>query len=474
MRQVCLDFSIRAAPHCFGSIACNFTTSSLTKPSRMAALDRIGQYVQSFRLNLPYSLDTVLPPLVDPWTGQEKNFVYTPQTHTYNGSDAGLRRSQYGDSETTDLLVRQYPPLFHAATNVSSFRQLLSSLTNLKHLTIRGSKDGFVPHLDHRNTSDFALVSLRAVLEQDHLPHLTELSVTTMHASALRFLQPTTLATWCARIESLELKLYAASLTKDRIPDDRIQSIYRYLQCFSGIVRFGFGWIGRRGPLPISKPHQQELVNARRDTKYHPAFRPSAAEEATSVIVSSKLSRLTLANMETSADVVSHWLKAHVSTLHDLHLDDVKLSSGTWDQALEPLTNLARSNRWAKPTREIWDVPIMLGSDIAAGRCKPTAPHPKRLDSGVQMGKTSLARSQAINDESASPARSTVTRSGHYLPSSTRQCAYRGKDQGAVKQCRFMLPPDKPPTPPPKEMKRSLWGCKEVKKIFRGGILRWP
>jgi len=318
-------------------------------------------------------------------------------------------------------------------------------------------------------------VSLGVALEQGCLPYLTDLSIIDIHVRALEHLKPSPSAKWCGRIESLDLKLYEGSLTKDQSQSDQLQIIHRYVQCFDSLRRLRFGWVDRRGPLPTSTPYQHELSNASlTTTKDHPNLRSTTTKVGTSIVTSRRLSHLTLVNMQTSADAVSSWLMSHASTLRDVHLDGVKLSSGTWDQALLPLTDLAQTHHWEKQTRKIWDVPIMLGSDIAGYLPEPIVPDLYRQDSGIQMGQASLAKSQALKLKSARHAHVSHPYFDNRLPSSTKQRATGRQSQNAVKQCRFVLPPDKPPTLPPSDKKRSLWDCLEVRKIFRGGILRWP
>ena len=93
------------------------TFTSLTRPSRLEALSRIGHHVEHLTFSMPHTAATFLPPLLNPMTGREVNFLYTPYTSTASA----IQRPKYGSAELCDALTQQYPPIFHAATNVPVF-----------------------------------------------------------------------------------------------------------------------------------------------------------------------------------------------------------------------------------------------------------------------------------------------------------------------------------------------------------------
>jgi hypothetical protein len=59
----------RVASLLFEDITVTFQASTFTKPARLSALSRIGQYVKSLTFNMPDTTQTSLPPLVNPVTG---------------------------------------------------------------------------------------------------------------------------------------------------------------------------------------------------------------------------------------------------------------------------------------------------------------------------------------------------------------------------------------------------------------------
>ncbi|CRK35497.1 hypothetical protein BN1708_019781, partial [Verticillium longisporum] len=68
-----------------------------------------------------------------------------------------LARPKYANTELGEILTQQYPPLFHAATNVPSFINALAHVPNLRHLTLR--TPGQDPRERYRRDAvDYALI----------------------------------------------------------------------------------------------------------------------------------------------------------------------------------------------------------------------------------------------------------------------------------------------------------------------------
>jgi len=307
------------------------------------------------------------------------------------------------------------------------------------------------------------------------MPCLTKLSVCKVHIGAFGHMRPINPSLDCwTHIESVELRLYEASLRQDQTSGGQLQTIRQYIQCFENVKRLRFGWVGHRGPPPTAKERSdRQVAEMLMNTVPHPLYRSTKTEQHAEDITSSNLTHLSLSNVEASAAALSYLLESHALTLHDLHLDAVKLSSGTWDQALAPLVSFAKTNGWQKQVQETWDVPIMLGSDIVARQPTTVPARRQRHNPGIQMGTASLASSLMPKSQHETTAHRTFSQSDRQ-DDGTRHSPTERSDQRAAKQCRFELPPDKPPTPPPKGKKRSLWSYKQPKKIFRGGLLKWP
>ncbi|KAJ5203483.1 hypothetical protein N7449_005562 [Penicillium cf. viridicatum] len=78
-RLVRRKFAVYLAPILFADIEVRFRTSTFSRPSRMAALGRIGGHVQAMTFKISHDKETFLPPILDPIMGTEQTFIYTPQ-----------------------------------------------------------------------------------------------------------------------------------------------------------------------------------------------------------------------------------------------------------------------------------------------------------------------------------------------------------------------------------------------------------
>lgn len=242
-----------------------FTANTFTKASRVQALSRIGHHVEHLTFYLEHSEATFLPPLIHPLTGREISFLYTP--HTCMASV--LTRPKYTNTELGDVLTQQYPPLFHAATNVPSFLNAMKHMPNIRHLTIKcpgqDPKERY-----RRNIVDYALISLRISIERAPLHKLCKLSLSGVHPAAFNYLRhvpgfgshPSAARRW-RQIRKLYMSVdawdfYGPSPGLDhlKIMDDFIRNMAPHLE------RFSFTWLGdkgcssgsgvRKGPCPIA------------------------------------------------------------------------------------------------------------------------------------------------------------------------------------------------------------------------------
>src|SRR5271155_741010 len=192
LRLVSHDFAATVAPTLFADTQISFNVNSFSRQARIAALERIGHYITKLTFNMPHTSETFLPPLLDPVTGQEQHFIYEPQINVSRPSSSDSRSSspKYGSCAMNDLLVRQYPPLFHAATNISSFIRAFAAMPSLRHLHIT-CPDQPEPHRYRRSVVDYALISLRIAISQANPASLRTLTLSPIHPSALLHLRPT-------------------------------------------------------------------------------------------------------------------------------------------------------------------------------------------------------------------------------------------------------------------------------------------
>ncbi|QIW97440.1 hypothetical protein AMS68_002958 [Peltaster fructicola] len=368
LRLVCHDFSVRAAPALFSDLSITFKPNTFTKPSKQAALQRLGFHVKKLTFNLPHTKETFLPPLIEPETGDELSYTYIPRIQPL-----AIRQPRYGDWETTEILTRQYPPLFHAATNVDAFVQAFSAFVNLSHLAV--ACPGYAPSMRYRRSAvDFALTSIRIAVERNCLNSLDTLTLSPVHPGAFVSLTPllglgaTPASTrrW-ARIK--HLNIHADNLPPDTDNAEQLKLLQAYLAIFKrNLKSFNFQWNSYKGPLPI---HQSR---ASAQTK-HPALatpRPSSAPDARpkphqwqTGLYFPHLRQLEMENATASAAEISAVVALHKRTLEELNLQAIDLTDGTWEQAFAPLVKMAAKSQ--KVTTEVAEIPIMLSPTTGAG-----------------------------------------------------------------------------------------------------------
>ncbi|MCJ1266608.1 hypothetical protein MMC22_006493 [Lobaria immixta] len=327
----------------------------------MAALDRIGQHVRTLTFNMPHSAETFLPPLLDPLTGEEATFIYEPYTQSPKDSASRLSVPTYGSWEMTDLLVKQYSPLFHAAANVPSFIRAFSAISNLKHLRI--SCPGQEPEQRYRRSIvDYALISLRIAVERSNLTAVDTLSLMSVHPGATLYLnpvlgfgaRPNSVKRW-KQIRKLSIRMDSIPFTPG-FPHDHLKMLHSYLQLFSSSLRqFKFRWRGAKGPYPLSLGMESCLQNDSPTLacprRCHLALRPLRFE---------KLRDMEVENIVLDASQISSFITGHRHTLREFNFEDTRLRSGTWDDALAPLTRISGSEKWKEKSEEVMDVPLVL------------------------------------------------------------------------------------------------------------------
>ncbi|KAH7204267.1 hypothetical protein DER44DRAFT_811609 [Fusarium oxysporum] len=293
----------------FTRLHISFSASTFTKSARVAALARIGHHIEHLTFYFPHSDATFLPPLIHPVSGNEICFLYTP--HTSMGSV--LSRPKYANAELGDILTQQYPPLFHAATNVPSFINAMRSLTNMRHLTIRCP--GQDPRERYRrDIVDYALISLRISLERAPLEKLHKLSLSQLHPAAFNYLRhvngfgtvPSAGRRW-RQINKLSISVDAWDFYGTSPGRDHLKILDEYVRTFApNLEKFAFTWLGRKGPCPVALASD-------------PLFSPPRA--------SKKLFH-----------ELSNLINSHRPTVKEFDFESVVLAdNGNWDDVLAPI-----------------------------------------------------------------------------------------------------------------------------------------
>lgn len=366
LRLVCHDFSNRIAPIVFRDLHVTFKTSSFTRPARSAALNRIGHHVRTFTFKAPHKSNTFLPPLVDPATGQETSFVYTPQVHTPETLLEKVKHPKYGSWIVADLLVKQYPPLFHASTNVPAFTRVLEALPNLTHLKVSCPSQGALSS-GRRSTVDYALISLRIAIERAPLPRLHSISFLPIHAAGLFYMQPInsfgaspkSLRKW-AQIRSMSIRMQSFESDK-ATRADHLKTLHAYLKGFACTLKqFTFKWEGIKGPSPISL--DSEPCECLSDING-----ASKSKLGLRALRFTTLHHMELDNAEMDAAQISAFICQHKRTLTEFKFEHIRLRTGDWDQALSPLAEdiKAQARRKSKRT-ESMEVPLVLSPQNSA------------------------------------------------------------------------------------------------------------
>lgn len=336
----------------FARIRLTFTPSALSRPSRLEALGRIGHHIEHLTFSMPHTESTFLPPLLNPATGREVNFLYTP--HTSLASE--IERPKYGTQELGDYLTQQYPPIFHAATNVPAFIRALCCMPNLRHISI-SCPDQEPCQRYRRSAVDYALISLRIAIERADLARLEKLSLA-VHPAALLYLHPTpnfgaspsALRRW-RQIRNLKLSIDAWPFESSHT--DHLKLLTNYLRTFSGNVeKLTFHWYGQRGPCPLTLRNNSSRPSSPSSAtklfaEITSPMSPLPATPSPAPLHFPHLRRLSVRNTRVAAEQVSTLVSRHGSSLRSIDFDNVILTSGTWDEALEPLNQMgSKEGTW--------------------------------------------------------------------------------------------------------------------------------
>jgi hypothetical protein len=366
LRLVCHSFSTTVAPHIFSDISLSFDTNSFTRLARMAALERIGYYVRTFSFYMPHTPETFLAPLLDPVTGEEQTFLYEPSHDASRPSSATSRSStpKYGTSEMNDLLVKQYPPVFHAATNISSFIRAFNAMPFLRHLRVSCPGQPSAQRY-RRDAVDYALISLRMALERVILPDLDTLSLQPIHPAAVFYLRPqlgfgaspASAKRW-RNIKNLTIEMDSFSFGPE-CPSDHLKLLHTYLKSFPSLESFNFRWRGSKGPSPLSL-HAEPCITASRVFDCSRACPKASAKPPLAALKFRHLKKMLLENAIADAAQISDFIMSHRKVLHDFEFEDVHLRSGDWDDALAPLTRISGNEDWKQKQEEVMDVPLIL------------------------------------------------------------------------------------------------------------------
>ncbi|KAM0251701.1 hypothetical protein ACHAQJ_008071 [Trichoderma viride] len=342
----------------FTRIHVTFTANTFTRPSRIAALGRIGHHIEHLTFNFAHSEATFLPPLIHPLTGDEIAFLYKP--HTTMGS--ALTRPKYANTELGEILTQQYPPLFHAATNVASFIYAIGYIPNMRHLTIRcPGQDARERY--RRDIVDYALISLRIAIERAPITKLNKLSLSSLHPSAFNYLRyingigsvPSASRRW-QQIKKLHISVESWDFYGPSPGLDHLKVIDDYIRNLSqGLEKFTFAWIGAKGPCPIALSADALFAPPRSTKKlFHEVTSPMSplpVRPPRSPIHFPKLRYLQIRNAVMNSPQLKSLITSHQKTVKQFGFENVVLANnGSWDEALAPVDG---DDSWSRSSTKV-------------------------------------------------------------------------------------------------------------------------
>ncbi|KAL7917555.1 hypothetical protein ACQKWADRAFT_325554 [Trichoderma austrokoningii] len=344
-----------ATKRLFTRIHVTFTPSTFTRPSRIAALSRIGHHVEHLTYCFAHSDATFLPPLIHPKTGEEMAFLYKPLT------TVGSTRLKYANTELGEILTQQYPPLFHAATNVPSFIRAMGHVPNMRHLTIRCP--GQDPRERYRrDIVDYALISLRIAVERTPLVKLEKLSLSSLHPSAFNYLRfingigslPSASRRW-RQIKKLHITVESWDFYGPSPGLDHLKVLDDYIRCFSErLDKFTFAWVGAKGPCPIALSADPLFAPPRSTQKlFHEvtsSMSPLPALPCRSPMHFPKLRYLQIRNATMNSPQLKSLIASHQKTVKQFGFENVVLTSdGSWEEALASIKDDVPRSSGATP-----------------------------------------------------------------------------------------------------------------------------
>lgn len=364
-----------------------FTANTFTRQSKIEALSRIGHHIEHLTFYFPHSDATFLPPLVHPETGREISFLYAPHT----SMASVLERPKFANSGLGEILTLQYPPLFHAASNVPSFINAMKHLRNMRHLTIK--TPGQDPQERYRrDIVDYALISLRISVERAPLTKLAKLTLASVHPSAFLYLRHTPGGFGCLpsagrrwrQVRKMHISAESWDFYGPAPGRDHLKTMDDFVRSFAGsLEKFTFAWVGRhKGPCPLALAADPLFAPPRSSRKlFHEVTSPMSPlppAPARQPVAFRRVRHLAIRNATMNAPQVADLVRSHRHCVREFDFENVVLINGdSWDDALDPLVSrTSRSGRdhWTRySSATISDVgsvhspsPEVLAEDLPA------------------------------------------------------------------------------------------------------------
>lgn len=293
-----------------------------------------------------------------------------------------LTRPKYANTELGDILTQQYPPLFHAATNVPSFINALRLIPNMRHLTIRCP--GQDPRERYRrDIVDYALISLRISVERAALTKLSKLSLSSLHPSAFNYLRhipgfgsvPSAGRRW-KQIKKLHISVEAWDFYGPSPGLDHLKVIDDYIRNFAAdLEKLSFTWVGRKGPCPIALSADPLFAPPRSTKKlFHEVTSPMSplpTRPPRRPIHFPKLRYMQMRNATMNAPQLKELISTHSKTVKEFDFENVVLiNNGNWEEALAPLDH---DDMWSRSSLHAASEYSLVTSDSSEDLPSPSA-----------------------------------------------------------------------------------------------------
>lgn len=274
-----------------------------------------------------------------------------------------LARPKYANTELEEILTQQYPPLFHAASNVPSFMNAIQHMPNMRHLTIK--TPGQDPKERYRrDIVDYALISLRISLERATLKKLTKLSLSGVHPAAFNYLRfspggfgasPAASKRIWRQIRKLHISVESWNFYGPSPGLDHLKIIDDYIRCFAPqLEKFAFTWMGRKGPCPIALSGDPLFAPPRNTKKLFnevtSPMSPLPARPSRRPLTLPRLRMMSIRNATMNESQLRNLVATHKRTVREFDFENVVLiNGGSWEEALAPLNEASGSGN-----RDVW------------------------------------------------------------------------------------------------------------------------
>lgn len=348
LRMVSSRLNKLTTPTVFKTLTVTFHALTFS-PDRLVSLERIGHNVETLKFIFPHTEATYMPPMLDPESRRLVTLIHEPYARHDGGQQGHIFRRKRIDA----LALHNYGIILMAAVNIHQFTQALSSMKNLKALIVScpGTPMG---DPGRRCIVDYALWSLRSAVERAGLQNLRRVSLDPIHLAGVQYFLPGVLAVGSVissrrvwrQVRKISLTVSAWKELANGTPakyKTHLKLLHQFLEYFNHVEELTFSWtrearwicpltldlLPSRNPLMASKPASDRFIVNR------PLTFPN-------------LNTLRLENVGMNASDLKSFLSRHTSKFKAWFLEDVYFVNGSLEEALEPLTIIAKSGGESK------------------------------------------------------------------------------------------------------------------------------